>query len=385
MTEKTKLLQRVALIAGVIAAALAVGGLVLAGEPVFFRYYLVAYLFWFELTMGGLILAMLHYLTGGNWGFAIRRVLEGASKTIWLMALLFIPLLFGLDDLYAWARPEVVAENPLLQHKDPYLNVPFFLVRTGVYFAIWLGIVFLLTRWSPDPAYTFGPRRRRRFQRAAAISIVVVSLTMTFASIDWLMSLQPEWLSTSYGLLIISGQALAGLAFAILMVTAGSKGQPIESFLGPRVFRDLGALLLTTVLLWAYIAFTQFLIIWSGNIPREITWYLVRSEGGWLGVGVFVVVLQFVLPFLVLLSLRAKRSPLVLAVLSGAVLVTRLVYYYWEVIPVFSPAGVSLHWILIPILIAIGGLWLATFFFHFERTPLVLPEAEAGEAAVSHV
>jgi hypothetical protein len=243
----------------------------------FFRSYLVAFLFWQGLSLGALAILMLVYLMGGRWGYLVRQALEAGSKTLWLAALLFAPLVFGLSSLYPWARPEALAADPLLQAKSVYLNVPFFLVRTVLYFIIWIVLARLLIGWSRIPEYTSDPVLRRRFQRVSSLGLILYVLTMTFASIDWIMSLQPDWVSTIFGLLIITGQALAGLALGIAVLPLVADIPPLSGLAHPGRFRDLGALLLTMVVLWAYIAFSQYLIIWSANIPREATCYLNRS------------------------------------------------------------------------------------------------------------
>jgi hypothetical protein len=213
------------------------------------------------------------------------------------------------------------------------------------------------------------PERRRIFQRFSAFGLMAYVLTMTFASIDWIMSLQPNWFSTAYGLVIISGQFLVGLAFAIAILPIVVRYRPISWISSPDLFRDLGALLLSAVVFWAYIAFFQLLIIWTGNLPREVTWYLYRSTGGWAWLSLIVVVAQFLLPFLVLISLRAKRSLRLISILSLGVILAHLVYYYWEVAPVFSPGQFSFHWLDLVAPLAIGALWLAAFFWYFSRTP----------------
>ena len=371
-----------ALVAGLAGAAGAVAGLLIAGPARFFQAYLFSFLFVLSIALGLLAIAMLHYLVGGRWGMLIRRTLEAGSKTLWVMAIFFLPILAGMRWLYPWTDPQAVAASPLLQHKAPYLNIPFFILRTVIYFAVWIFFSSRLTRLSQRPEYELDPERRRVFQRFSAFGLIAYVLTMTFASTDWIMSLQPEWFSTAYGLVIISGQFLVGLAFAIAILPLLVSHRPLSWVSSPDLFRDLGALLLSAVVFWAYIAFFQLLIIWSGNLPREVTWYLYRSQGGWAWVSVFVIVAQFLLPFLVLISLRAKRSLRLIAALSLGVILAHLAYYYWEVAPVFSPGQLSFHWLDLAAPVALTGIWLAAFFLYFTRTPALRPHELEVETAL---
>lgn len=377
---------RTSLIVGLVATAALVAGLLLAGPGPFFRAYLVAFLFWLSISLGSLGMGMLHYLVGGDWGYLIRRVLEASYKALWAMALLFIPLIFGLQHLYPWARPELVAEDALLQHKAPYLNIPFFVGRAALYFAVWLALAWVLSRWAPNPAYTTDPVLRRRLQRISALGILAYGLTMTFASFDWIMSLQPEWQSTVFGMLIVTGQALAGIGFALLFLPLLARLRPLDEIVTPRLIRDLGAIVFSAVIFWAYIAYSQYLVIWAGNIPREALWYIYRGVGGWLWVGLAAFAIQFALPFLVLLPVSTKRNPRVLIGLAALMLVARFLDYYWHVMPAFSPGVLQVHWLDLAAPVALGGLWLAAFFWHLIRTPQpVVPQLLRGQAGEGRV
>jgi hypothetical protein len=238
-----------------------------------FRSYLIAYLFWFGIALGCLPLLMLHHLVGGAWGFVIRRILEAGTRTLPLMIVLFVPLLLGIHSLYEWSDPEIVARDQILQAKHAYLNVSFFIIRAVVYFAAWIIFAYFLNRWSAEQDATGNPILLRRFQLLSAPGIVVYTLGITFASIDWGMSLEPHWFSTIYGMLFIVGQTLAALAFVIPVAVLLSDSPPASGFMKADVFQDLGNLLLAFVMLWAYISFSQYLIIWAGNLPEEIPWY----------------------------------------------------------------------------------------------------------------
>jgi hypothetical protein len=325
-----------------------------------FRSYLIAYLFWFGIALGCLPLLMLHHLVGGTWGFVIRRILEAGTRTLPLMLLLFVPLLFGIHSLYEWARPDVVANDAPLQAKHAYLNIPFFIVRAAIYFIAWMIFAFLLNRWSAEQDATANPVLVRRFQLISAPGIVVYSLAITFASIDWAMSLEPHWFSTIYGMLFIVGQTLAALAFVIPIAAYLAESRRVSNFMTADVFQDLGNLLLAFVMLWAYIAFSQYLIIWAGNLPEEIPWYLRRGTNGWQWVAAFLALFHFAVPFLLLLGRVNKRSKTFLATIALAVLLMRWVDIYWLVAPSFLPS-LRIHFFDFLFFAVIGGIWLYVF------------------------
>jgi magnesium-transporting ATPase (P-type) len=259
------------------------------------------------------------------------------------------------------------------------MNVPFFIFRAALYFAVWIFFTWRLTRMVTQPRYWLDMEDRRVFQRLSAIGLIVYVLLMTFAAVDWIMSLQPDWYSTIYGLIIIIAQALVTFSFSLAILPWLARKKPLSEVVNAGLYRDLGALLFTSVMGWAYLAFMQLLIIWSGNLPHEAVWYVVRSQGGWLWIGLFAFIFQFALPFVVLLSLRAKRNPLLLAALGIAIVVTNLVYYYWQVAPVFHPEGFTVHWLDFVTPIGIGGIWMAAFLWYLERTPVLLPHGESLE------
>lgn len=366
-------LLRLALIAALVAGLVYLAGYFLVGPFLFFQTYLFAFMFCLEFSLGALVLFLLYLLVNGGWGMIIRRIVEAASRTVWVMALLFIPLLFGLVYLYPWSRPEVVAADYLLAHKTPYLNVPFFIIRAVIYFAIWITLAYKVGGWARSPEHTTNVQFRRRMQRSAAFGLIIAGVTISFASIDWMMSLQYDWYSSIYGLLILSGQLLGSLAFAMLLTPLLARYHPLSSVITHSHYRDLGAIMLSIVLFWAYIAYSQYVIIWAGNLPFEVTWYLNRSDGGWLWVGIFIVVVQFALPFLALLSSNTKRNPRVLMGVGSLVIGVRLVDYFWHVAPAFRPGMLYVHWMDLVAPVALGAIWLAAFSWHLKRTPLVLP------------
>ncbi|HWQ34670.1 MAG TPA: hypothetical protein VNQ79_17605 [Blastocatellia bacterium] len=337
----------------------------------FFNSWLISFMFVIGITLGCLALVMLQYLTGGAWGLVIRRVLESATRTLPLIVLLFIPLLFGLQKLYAWARPAEVAAHEALQHKRLYLNVPFFLVRGVIYFAAWLLLAYFLNKWSRQQDQANDARLERRFQLLSGGGLVLYVLTVTFAVIDWVMSLEPEWFSTIFGLLFVAGQGLSAMAFVIAALVVLSRYEPLAHVISRGHLHDLGKLMLTFVMLWAYLSFSQFLIIWSGNLPEETVWYVERLRGGWQWIGLLLVLFHFALPFLLLLSSDLKRSGRLMIPVALLVMAMRAVDLFWIIAPALNREHLAVHWMDIAALVGLSGLWLAFFAWQLRRRPLL--------------
>ena len=363
-------LQKAFLRIGLAALALCAVGAALNSKR-FFEAYLMAYVFWLGIALGCQAILMIHHLAGGRWGFAVRRLLEAGSGTLPLLTVLFIPCLFGLHSLYVWTRPEALAADELLRHKQPYLNAPFFVVRAGIYFAIWLGTMVLLRRASSVQDQTPSREVTRRLTLISGAGLGLYMLTMTFASIDWMMSLEPSWFSTIYGLLIMTGQVLSAFALVIIVAAFLVTHKPYAEVILPLHFHDLGNFLLTFVIFWAYMAFSQFLIIWSGNLPDENSWYLHRLVGGWKGVGVVLIILHFFVPFVLLLSRDLKRRSSWLSQVALTVFVMGLVDIFWIVAPGFGRPVFRIYWMDIMAPIGIGGVWLAMFIKQLKGTSTV--------------
>jgi hypothetical protein len=363
-------LQRRALAVGVVASIAAAAGAV--ADPVqFYRSYLVAWLFWFGLGLGSLAIVLLHRMTGGSWGFAIRRLLESGMRTLPLLALLFVPIAVGMPRLYPWTDVATVAHDPVLQHKSAYLNAPFFLARTALFFALWIGSAVLMLRLSTKSDRTGDPRHERRARFFSGPLLGIYSVTMTLAAVDWAMSLEPHWFSTMYGVIFVVGQVLSTLAFAIVASSWLHRREPFSRWLSADHFHDLGNLMFAFVLLWAYTSFSQFLIVWSGNIGEETPWYLARTRGGWQSVALALAIFHFAVPFLLLLWRRIKRDTAVLPYVAILLLAMRFVDLFWLVGPSFHPEGLSIHWLDVVLPIALGGLWLAFFVQQLKGRPLL--------------
>jgi hypothetical protein len=353
-------LQKTAIRIGVVALGLCAVGAGLNLKR-FFEAYLMAYVFWLGIALGCQVILMIHYLAGGRWGFAIRRQLEAASKTLPLLMVLFIPCLLGLHSLYIWTNPEAIAADVLLRHKQTYLNAPFFVIRAAIYFAVWLGTMAFLNRASLIQDQMPSREATRRLTLISGAGLCLYMLTMTFASIDWMMSLEPDWFSTIYGLLIMTGQVLGAFAFVIIVAAFLVKRKVYAEVIGPLHFHDLGNFLLTFVIFWAYMAFSQFLIIWSGNLTDENSWYLHRLVGGWKGIGVTLIILHFFVPFLLLLSRDLKRRSSWLSKVALTVFVMGLIDIFWIVAPGFGRPVPRVYWMDIMAPIGIGGVWIAMF------------------------
>jgi hypothetical protein len=297
----------------------------------------------------------------------------------------FIPIVFGMRYLYPWTDAALVARDEVLQWKRPYLNVPFFLVRAAIYFAVWNGIAFLLNKWSLEQDRTGDPLDAKRMQQLAAGGLLGYGLTITFASFDWAMSLEPHWFSTIYGVLLMGGQALAAMAFAIVALAWLSRRPPLNELVTSNHFHDLGNLLLAFTMLWAYFGFSQYLIVWSGNLPEEAEWYVHRSAHGWQFIALALVAFHFAVPFLLLLLRAAKRRGETLAKVAALLLVMRYVDLFWLTQPAFYSDRLHVHWLDVLLPASMGALWLGLFVYQLRgRALLPLHDPEFTEA-VGHV
>lgn len=370
-------IQRLSLIVGIVFLALtAVGLFVDPGQ--FFRSYLYAYTYCLGLSVGCLGILLLHNTVGGTWGVVIRRLLESGTRTFPLMALLLVPVLFGITSLYIWARPEIAEHDKIIQLKSAYLNIPFFIVRMAIYFSIWMFYSWILNRKSLEQDETGDPALIIRLRQISAPGLVVFTLAVTFAFVDLIMSLEPHWFSTIYGLMFLIGQVLETIAFLIAILVVMSKFPPFSEILTDRHFHDLGNFMLAFTVLWAYLSFSQFLIIWAGNLPEEIPWYLRRLHGGWGAVAVVLLIFHFFAPFVILLFRFVKKNPAILQVVALGMILIRLVDTFWLIEPAFyqeefplHKLGFQLHWLDFAAPIGLVGVWLAFFIWQLKRFPLV--------------
>jgi hypothetical protein len=372
--------QRQLLMAGGVGLAVSLVGLFF-NPTQFLQSYLMAYMFVLGIALGCLALGMVHQLSGGAWGVVIRRPIGAAARTLPLLTLLFLPIALGMRHLYVWTDASLVAHDEVLQHKHVYLNVPFFLIRAAIYFAVWNALSYFLNAWSLEQDETGDPRIARRMQRLSAGGLLAYGLTITFASFDWLMSLEPHWFSTIYGVLILGGQGLSALAFLIAVLVWLSRRPPLDDIIAPEHFHDLGNLMLAFVMLWAYFAFSQYLIIWSGNLPEEIAWYLHRLQTGWRFVGLSLVLFHFVAPFCLLLSRAVKREAQMIVKVALGVLIVRLVDLFWLIAPEFHTAGVWVSWLDVVLPLSLTAIWLGYFVWQLRgRAILPMHDPQFDEA-----
>jgi hypothetical protein len=356
-----------------------------------FESYLYVWWFLLGIPVGSIAMLAVHNMTGGGWGELVRPWLEAAARVLPLVLLLSIPLFFVMRDLYAWMRPDEVAADAVVRDKGWYLSFGFFVLRNAVSFAVWLVTAHLLRKWSLARTRDAPLRDRERLRALSAICLILYALTVTFAAVDWIMSLMPHWYSTTFGLLAGIGQTMTAFAFVIacaawqyrdavgaqadLPSTSGSASRRVSD--SPGVLLALVALSLIFVMTWAYLAFTQYLIIWAEDLPNEIGWYVPRVNTSWHDVALFLIAVHFAVPFLVLLSRRAKRIPRSLGALAALLLFAHLVDGFWLVVPTFRPQGITLAWSDLFAVAALGGLFVAVF-----QRMLRVPSTLAGRPGV---
>jgi len=372
--------QRLALGAAVVGAILCAIGFMVSRDH-FFKSYLLGFVFWVGVSLGCMALNMVGHLSGGAWAVVSRRVVEAASRTLPFMAILFLPIAFGMHELFIWSDPAVVAKDTILQHKAPYLNVPFFFIRAALYFAIWSGMAWLLSKWSLEQDRASTPEQALKMQRLSGAGLVVYAVTVLFMSTDWIMSLDPHWFSTMFGFLFMGAQGLAALALTISVMVLLSRFEPMSRVIAPAHLHDLGKLMLAFVMLWAYFSFSQYLIIWSGNLPEEIPWYLRRMAGGWQWVGLAIIFLHFALPFVLLLSRDLKRHGNTLMAVAILIIVMRIVDIFWQIGPLHGHEQMVVHWLDAVAPITLGAIWVAIFLWQLQTRPLLpLGEPYLAEA-----
>jgi len=350
----------------------------------FFHSYLFAYVFVISIPLGCLGFLMLHHLTGGPWGLPIRRILEAGTRTLWVSAVLFIPVLIGLSRIFPWTKPGEIPDDAVNHFKRVYLQPGFFVTRAVVYFAIWVILAHLLNKWSAEQDRTADLRLKDSMSSLSGPGLVVWSITVGAAAVDWVMSLEPQWYSTIWGMLFIVIMALAGLTFSIVILRTLSDDAPLKDCVRPKDYNDLGNLVLAFTLLWTYMSFSQFLIIWSGNIKDEIPWYMIRARGPWAGVAVVLLLFHFFLPFFVLLQRKVKRRLATLSIVAAWMLILSLVDVYWLVVPAYEQSAPEFRVLDVLALIGVGGIWLAAFYAQLRKLPLLPLHDPRFEAFLEH-
>jgi len=357
----------------------AISLMVLLGDPgAFFRAYLPAYLFFWGLTLGSTVLLMIYHLTGGAWGFLIRRTVEASARTLPLMALLFLPIAFGLNELYPWAKWTANTGNHAQRHVYPYLNETWFRGRAFAYFAIWLAVTYSLERISRQQERESGGRLTPRLRTLSGLGLLAYGIGMNFASVDWVMSLQFPFHSTIFGPLMASGHLLSALAFSLCVLAWLSKRPPVASVISPDAINDLGSLLFAFVVVWSYMIWFQFMLIWIANLPTDVMWYVPRSHGVWKWVAWTLFVFGFLVPLFLLLPRSVKRNTTALFRLSLLILAMQLTYAAYLVMPSYSISTGGSDWMILVTPLGVGGLWVACFLRQFGRFE-VLPRHDFNQ------
>jgi hypothetical protein len=380
--------ERVALIIGIVGLVFGIIGLVVNPSQ-FFQSYLVAFLYCFGLTGGCLGILMIHYIGGGKWGAAIGDIARSGSSLFWLVAIMFIPVIIGAGYLYPWTNPAVMNADPLLKQKEFWLNLPVWIIRAIIYFAGLILISRTLLRWFQQWDETGDPAVRRRLRNLSGGGVVFVVLAVSFACFDWIMSLEPSWSSTIYGLMISAGFMVSGWAICIFTMTRLRNLWPLRAMLSWENYRDVGSFMLATLIVWGYFSFDQFMLIWIGNLNDEIPWYLVRMSNGWQNVGLYLIIVQFFVCFFMLVQRGTRKNPTALGIVAALLLFGHLVELTMMVEPEFPPNPLVNHWQDLALFLGLGGIWVMLFTRQLQqRVAVVRPAAifeEHGEhAAPSH-
>ncbi len=362
--------QRSALFVGLLALVISLAGLFM--DPAhFWQSYLFAFIFWAGLALGCLGVFFLHNVVGGNWGVAIRRLVESGVQTLPLILVFAIPLFFALGTLYKWTDAGYRAEHFATGHKAAYLNPTWFIIRTLLYFAIWLFSGFRILKMANEHDRTGDRALFKRIKARSAPALLVFVLTTTLAFIDWIMSLEPDWYSTIYGWMFTVGEVLLTFSFLVAVLVLLSKREPFASFLTRQHYHDIGNLMLAFTMLWAYMSFAQFLIIWAENLPDEIPWYVRRFSGGWGYIAWTIAIFHFFVPFFLLLLRFVKKHPTRLRTLAVWIILMRMLDVFWIVTPAWRQRGLEVYWTDVVALIGLGGVWLAAFIRNLKARPLL--------------
>ncbi|MGH9217667.1 MAG: hypothetical protein ACRD1W_00090 [Vicinamibacterales bacterium] len=379
-------LRQFGIAVGVLGVVLAIVGFFMSPIDRFYQAYLVAYTFWMGVILGSMALLMVQHLSGGVWGIVLRRPFEAAVRTLPFMTILFLPIVLGMHSLYEWSHEGVTETDPIIAAKALYLNTPFFLARQVIYFAIWNLIGFLLTKWSHEHDRTGDPALLGKLSTLSGAGLVIYFLTVTFAMVDWTMSVNPHWFSTIWGMLYIGGQGLSAFAFGIVVLVMLARVAPLNRVLTSHHFHDLGKLLFAFLMLWAYLQFSQFLIIWSANIPEEIPHYLNRWENSWKYLSIFIVVGHFMVPYALLLSRDLKRNYGKLQIIAAWILFARIADYWWHVAPELHKEGLTISLLDVGLPLALGGIFISLFVAQLGgRSLLPVNDPQLDKALHHHV
>lgn len=381
LQQKYARMARPALLIGVVGIAALVIGWVTDSKE-FYHSYIMGYAYWMTLTLGLLGWTLLHNMTAGKWGFTIRRFLQAgtfsgnlAFSPILLMAILFIPIIIGNEHLYHWMHPDTIPvhEQHMLHNKEFYLNTPFWYARLGFYFLFWIGIAMMSKRMLDQEEQILDPRRSkmRTIQRMSAGGLVLFLLTENFSWTDWTMSLEWTWFSTMYGVIMLAGGVLSAIALSNIMTVKSAEYKPFSKYIDTKTFHDLGNLMFALTVFWAYVSFSQYLIVWSANLAEEAGWYLKRTNGVNEIIGYVLLVFHFAAPFVILIQRGVKRNPKTLKTMAYWILVMHFFDMLWQIKPSFQELGdtsLNIHWLDFAAVLGIGGIWLFFFLNNLAKT-----------------
>jgi len=359
---------------GAACAVLGVAGCAMLGPgnpKQFFFSWLMAYLFFLSLALGALFFTLFMYACQGGWGIVVRRLCETVFATIPVMAVLFLPLLFGLNNLYPWSVPGAAEQDALVRWKQPFLNVPFFLIRAAIYYVCWSFIALLYYRLSRGQDTTGDPSVSARLRKFAGPAIIVMALTSTFASIDWVVSLTPHWYSTMFGVYFFAGSFIGFIALLSVLVPTMRGAGLLDTMITAEHLHDLGKFLFAFMCFWAYIGFSQFFLIWYANLPEESFWFKARLEGSWEIASLLLMAGHFGVPFLYLMGRDVKRNGRTLAIGGMWLLAMHFVDIYWQVMPTLHPEGIRPSVLDVAALLAVGGCFAAAVGWLMRRQALV--------------
>ncbi len=373
--------------------ALGIGGIALAASLVgamvwpkpFFSAWLVAYLFWLGMALGSTALLMMQYISGGRWGAAIRRPLEAGASNVPLMALFFIPLVFGFHHIYPWADPDTVAKIAQLDFKKEYLNPTGVVIRAAIFFVIWSFLASRLVGWSrASDAEGWGEARASRIAVISHAGILLWVVSMSLAAVDWAMSLEPIWFSHIYPLMFTGAQILGAMTLAIQVSARVADHKPVTTVLSPGRFHDLGKLLLAFTMIWAYFQLSQYIIMWGANLPEEAEWYIIRNTNGWEFVTLFLFVFHFIVPFSLLLSQTRKKKPFSIAAVASLIFLMRWVDIYWWITPSIYRDAFFIHPLHLTTWLGIGGVWMWRYIGQLSSYPVIAVHDPVVEAELEH-
>lgn len=357
-------LKGLGITAGVVCLVAAVVWGYLIGDEMrrFFHAYVLAFTYFLSFALGALFFVILHHLVGATWSVVVRRIAEiltGAFPVLFVLALgIVIPLLMGNDSLYKWNNHEVVEKSHMLEAKAGYLNAPFFAARMVLYFAIWIGLAGFFRKLSVQQDESGDPALSARMKKVSAPAMILFALTTAWAAFDLLMSLMPEWFSTMFGVTYFAGCAISIYALLAVISVAVQKSGRVQTAITVEHYHDLGKMTNSFTLFWAYVEFSQFMLIWAANIPEESIFYAPRMFTDWKYVSLALIVLHFAIPFVGMMSRHVKRSPPLLALWCVYMLAVHLVDLYWVIMPAYNPSKIVIHPIDFLCLAGVGGLFL---------------------------